>query len=218
MKVIIICAGDGVRWGNYLGVQKHFISIDGKKLLQRTVDQFQGEDIYIVANSTDYQIDGTKLYCPAHISGIGGADKIQNSSCLWSNSERTLLILGDVYFTDEAIKIIKGYVNRDWSAFGRKEGSYITGCPWGELFAFSFYPEHIKELNYAIDNAILHYNQGYIGRCQGWEIYRAWDGIDLRVHGINGHFVEINDFTDDFDYPGDYDLWMYNYTKQGNDL
>ena len=218
MRVIIICAGNGIRWGNYLGVPKHFISINGKKLIQRTVDQFQGEDIYIVANSTEYQIDGTKLYYPAHESGIGGADKILNSSCLWSNAERTLLVFGDVYFTDEAIKIIKNYPKLDWAAFGRAGRSNITGCSWGELFAFSFHPEQIKDLNYAIDKAISHYKQGCINRCQGWEIYRVWDNIDPRVHDINEHFVEINDFTDDFDFPGDYDLWMYNYAKQNNDL
>jgi len=32
-------------------------------------------------------------------------------------------------------------------------------------------------------------------------------GIPLGRHELSGHFVEIDDFTDDFDYPVDYERW-----------
>jgi choline kinase len=36
-RVFILCAGDGARWRNYLGVPKQLISIEGETLLERTM-------------------------------------------------------------------------------------------------------------------------------------------------------------------------------------
>ena len=207
MRVIIMCAGNGTRWGNYLGVPKHFVTVDGKMLLHRTVEQFLGHDIFIVANSNMYSVEGTTLYHPIHNHKNANADKILNSSPLWSDRERTILLFGDVYFTDEAVQKIKEFTERDWTVFGRMKGSKITGKKWGELFAFSFYPEHIQELKNASNNALSDYKDGYVSRVQGWEIYRSWAGGDIRIHREYGHFIEIDDFTDDFDFPRDYDRW-----------
>lgn len=207
MRVIIICAGKGKRWGNYLGVPKHFVTVDGKKLLHRTVDQFEGHSIFIVANSSMYYVEGTTLYFPAQNPKNGDADKLINSSHLWSDHERTLLLFGDVYFTDQSVQTIKERKKRDWTVFGRMNASEITGKKWGELFAFSFYPEHIQSLKNAINKATSAYRYGYVNRCKGWEIYRSWAGGDIGIHRQYGHFTEIDDFTDDFDFPEDYNLW-----------
>ena len=46
---------------------------------------------------------------------------------------------------------------------------------------------------------------GKLKRGGGWEFYE-------RMHGVTGdHFVTIDDFTDEFDFPEDYERWMKRY-------
>lgn len=64
---IIICAGDATRWGNYLGVPKHLIEIEGERLLDRTVRLLRERgitDIFIVVKrpSKKYRVEGADLF------------------------------------------------------------------------------------------------------------------------------------------------------------
>jgi hypothetical protein len=43
-----------------------------------------------------------------------------------------------------------------------------------------------------------------------WEVYRLLNNINLAKHDVTNYFVEINDFTDDFDFPNDYNGWIRN--------
>ena len=52
MNYYILANGEGKRWGNYKGVPKHLIEIDGETLIDRTVRLLakyrrKGEDIII---------------------------------------------------------------------------------------------------------------------------------------------------------------------------
>jgi hypothetical protein len=38
-------------------------------------------------------------------------------------------------------------------------------------------------------------------------------GGDTHIHVVGRRFVEIDDFTDDFDYPDDFDTWLSNYRR-----
>ena len=47
MKIIILADGEGKRWGNYKGVPKQLLRIDGETLLDRMIRQFKEyEDSY----------------------------------------------------------------------------------------------------------------------------------------------------------------------------
>lgn len=195
---------------------KHFVQVDGEPILERTVrlSRKYTDDIFVVAKDQSYDVEGAKLFFPKLDQSNEDADKFLSSKDLWNSSGRTIVMYGDVFFTEEAMETIFRYKKREWALFARENGSDITGTPWGECFAQSFYPEHMPEHLSSLNRIAYERREGIINRCGGWEHYRAMVSVPLNEHKINGHFIEINDFTDDFDYPEDYDrfikLWAKN--------
>ena len=43
----------------------------------------------------------------------------------------------------------------------------------------------------------------------GWTVYKYLTN-GLNEHILRGHFIQIDDETEDFDYQKDYDRWMKN--------
>jgi hypothetical protein len=214
-KYIIQAAGEQTRWNNYLGVDKHYAILDGEPLIERTVRQLNEHDIdksdiivvshkYTLKNATNYRPDPTIKHQYAD------AAKFLDSHKIWNRKGRTVIIYGDVYFTDEAIKTIIEYQPTDWRNFCRPWKSQHTGTPWGECFAISFYPkQQIRALNELYRIANLH-TTGKISRCGGWEWTRAMAGKpDSQIrhphqHNLKEYYI-IDDLTDDIDYPQDYE-------------
>jgi hypothetical protein len=221
MRAIIIAAGDATRWNNYLNTPKHLIEINGEPIIYRTVRLLQDRgisDIHIVGPVDErYKINGCTLFVPNKDTSVFDSDKFLNSQTLWNEKGRTITLLGDVYFTEDAIDSIIGFNEIKWTVFCRFNGSNLTGTKHGELFAQSFYPDdielHRKNLYYIAE---LRKNN-IIDRCGGWEHYRAMQGLtgsDISIHKNYGNAVEIDDFTEDFDMPSDYDKWISNWNKK----
>lgn len=219
--VIIIAAGEQTRWGGHLGVNKHEIMIDGERLLDRTVrlalENGAGRVCVVAKPGMDhYASPGAELVYADLDPSMGGADKFLSSRHLWSQTGRTIVLYGDVYFTDAAMrKIFTNHVRR-WQLFCRFGPSTITGATAGECFAQSFYPEHLAEHEANLRRTAKLWREGVIKRCGGWEHARAMAGAPdnrLRKHRPYSIYVEINDFTEDFDYPRDYDVWVARRTR-----
>ena len=217
-RAIIIAAGEGTRWNDHLGIPKHFIEIDGESIIRRTVRLLNENgvgDVYVVAPDDDrYRIDGSAMFVPQLRSRCDencGADKFLSSEELWLSDGRTIVLYGDVYFTDDAIKTITTYSHIDWLLFARPYGSLITGCPWGECFAQSFFnehiPEHVRTIRCAVD---LHHDRK-IGHPSGWQHYRAMTGLPVEYWDrpfYGDRLVRIDDWTEDFDSKEDYETFM----------
>jgi hypothetical protein len=215
MRAIIIAAGEATRWDNYLGIPKHFAKLNGEPLLERTIRLLKNEGLTkdeIIVVSHDYKLDTALNYRPdpqLHIE-YSDASKFLDSTDLWDKAGRTLIIYGDVYFTEKAMHTIVSYPLKDWRLFCRPGRSKHTGTRWGECFAISFYTkDHEKALRELHRIARLK-NIGHIDRCGGWEWVRAMHGLpDERIR--KPHLVTcplyftIDDMTDDIDYPEDYD-------------
>lgn len=224
VRTIIIAAGSATRWGGYLGVPKHFAPVDGEPIIERTVRLLQdyNTDVWVVANTDEYRIKGSSLFRPKHDPNNFDADKFLNSSALWSRKNRTVVLYGDVFFTQNALDIIySDDAPKDWTLYCRPNGSKLTGCTYGECFAQSFYPEHITKHKTALKYVAGLYQAGIINRCGGWEHYRAMIGKTgeavRKPHVLEGNYVEIDDWTEDFDYPEDYDKFINNYERrEGN--
>jgi len=219
IRAIIICAGEATRWGNYLNTRKHLIEIEGEKLLHRTVRLLRErgvDDIFVVAKPDTgdlYDVPGSQLYHPnLQPEKYVDADKFLSSEELWSKDGRTLVFYGDCYFTEDAMNTIINFTSKDWTLFCRPNASKITGTPWGECFAQSFYPDDISRHRAALLRIARLYKEGVINRCGGWEHYRAMVGRSddkiRKPHVMSTNYVEIDDWTDDFDYPKDYDSWL----------
>jgi hypothetical protein len=220
-RAIIIAAGEATRWNNYLNTPKHLISIEGEILLERTVRlliQNNIKDIFVVGPDDDrYKVEGSKLYVPTKNLNYADADKFLNSESLWNTEGRTLVLYGDVYFSDNCIEQVVNYTNTDWTLFCRFTESCCTGSVGGECFVQSFYPNDIDRHKENLLYIAKLSNEGILRRCGGWEHFRAMNGVtgsnlNKKKYRFNNAVV-IDDWTEDFDYPADYDMWIENRKK-----
>lgn len=217
-RVIILAAGDGTRWADFRGVPKHLVEIDGKKLIVRTVEQYlkYTDDIIVVGNDDRYSIPGSRLFVPDRPKEFvypklisrpwKEMDKFATSMHLWKDG-RTVLVYGDVYFTDFAVKTIMES-GKDWTCFCRTKPSLITGKNCKEIFAYSLRSEHHQQFRQAI-----HYLMNSKTATGGWSLFRYLTSksknlsADYSVMFNNDNYVDIDDFTEDFDFPEDLIEW-----------
>ena len=230
-RAIIICAGEASRWGNHLDTPKHLIEIEGERILNRTVRLLNErgiKDVHVVVKEQDdrYSIEGSRLaIVKPDYEKNADADKFLSSQDLWNTNGRTIVLYGDVYFSDQAMNTICNHNKSEWTLFCRPGPSKITGTPWGECFAQSFINRDIYRHRTALERIARLYKEGILKRCGGWEHYRAMVNRPdeaMRAHAMTTNFVEIDDWTDDFDYPKDLIEWMrrrkiHNETKTNSD-
>lgn len=197
MKYIIMAAGKGTRWNNYLGVPKHLIEINGETLLARTTRLLKENGIkdYIITSSDErYKQYGTTIPQTRNDAEI---DRFE-----YVNDNEVCYLYGDVYYTDEAIKTIINTKAQDVLFFG----SHV------EIFAVKIID---KDMFYAHKKKVKElYMQGRINRCIGWEVYRSIHKIPFNQHIITNRYVYIEDGTDDIDYPEDYIEFKKKYEKE----
>ncbi len=215
---LILCAGENERWGDYRGVaRKHLVEVEGEVLLARTlaqVERFRPERTVVLVRPEDQSLyhphlrPGMSLALLHRPSGpTTEAFKYLSSEPLWNREGRTVSLLGDVWFSDQAIATVFQHPGEDWVVFGRWGPSAVTGGRWGELFAHRFHDpsEHLAKLR----DLDTRYREGRcLRRASGWAHYMLMVGGDPHKLRPGGRFVEIDDFTDDFDEPLDFDLWV----------
>lgn len=217
VTAIVIAAGDATRWGEYRGIPKHLIAVAGEPILHRTARLLkQNTDTVWVVSKNDprYHQHGANIYTIE--PGPSDADKFYSSRAIWSG--HTVIVYGDCYFTEDAIQTITQPV-ADWMLYCRPEASTITGSPYGECWAYSI-PEH--QLNLFREKLIWLAGMHELGethRCGGWELYRALLNQDLHEHRMTTNYTIIDDWSEDFDYPSDYDMWLYRrHTEKSTSL
>lgn len=214
MRAIIIAAGEATRWKNHTGTTKHFAVLNGQPIIHRTIDLLRAngvayDDIYIV--SKDYNLPyGNNYHIVPNYEQNGDADKFLSSADLWAKDQRTVIIYGDVYFSEKAMHRIVHYQNTGWRLFCRPTASAITGTKWGECFAIQLYPQHHQLTLDKLHHIAMLHRTGAISRCGGWELARAMmnkpDNKIRHPHVLYSPlYVVIDDETDDIDYPDDYD-------------
>lgn len=201
--MIIACAGDQSKWNGHLGVPSHLVPVpvgaggSTEPLLRRTVRQALTltEDVWVTGPPDErYDIPGASRHWPGE-----HPNEYASSRVLWDDEERTVLLLGDVYFTDAAITTIARHTEQAYRVFGRRGASRITGTPYGEIFAASWWPEQHLELDRHLARI------GDMTKA-GWRLLRAMQGTPLDRHIVKRgrFFTQIDDLTDDIDFPDDY--------------
>jgi hypothetical protein len=249
MIILIYAAGDGTRWNDYLGVKKHFIPINGEPIIKRTIRLINKyapkAEIIVVGPNQKYKFIGCGLYKPTKNKSIDNdIDKITNSMDLWSKGGRTILILGDVYFTDDAMRKIINYERHSTTFFARPYPSKITGHRYRENFAISFWPENQARLKQIISKCCVPYRTKFC-KPGSWELYgrlisddTAWQdsssgikkmflllqkfpfhhALEVLFAKSKGHLVVIDDWTDDFDEPSDLNGWLERWNERHRKL
>lgn len=190
MKYIIMAAGKGTRWDNYLGVPKHLVTINGETLLGRTTRLLKEngvEDYIITCNDPRYAQYGQTVDQSHKDCEVDRFDEEVTK-------EPVCFLYGDVYYTENAIKTIVNTPVQDRILFfGGEYEIFAVKVEDRELF-FS-HVHRVKDL----------FLSGQIGRCIGWEVYRSLHNIPFDQHIISDRYHYILDGTDDIDYPYDYE-------------
>lgn len=198
-KVLILAAGSATRWGNYKGTPKHKLIIENEVLIERACRQFSEytKDIVIVSNE-ESTVKEIETYNPPFDKKWKDIAKFWSSREIWGQG-RTIMVFADVYFTDEAVKKIMDDKS-DFSFYLRSKGSEITGKPFKEIWGIGFNINRASMLSSVITSIIESKENYSIG---GWH---------LHSHLIDNKYefntVEINDWTEDFDFPKDLETWL----------
>lgn len=205
-RVIIIAAGPGERWKNHRGTPKHLAKVENEVLIERTAKQFlkYTDDVFVVGNSEDYFVEGASLYIvKVHNTNWRDAGKFMSSKHLWINDGRTVLVFGDVWFSTDAVKKIM--TDKDSLKFYlRSKASTVHRCDRPEIFGLAFGRTRFKEMS----DTLLGLATGIDNQRQaGWNLYRRVIGPALNGMFSNQYFAEIDDWTQDFDFPQDLEIW-----------
>ena len=211
MKVIIPAAGNGTRWNNFRGTQKHLTIVENEILINRTVKQFKVYTNDIIVVSKDKLNIDTSVEIPLD-GEWNDAAKLYSSSHIWS-SDKTIIAFGDVWFSDEAVNNIVN--NTDPIQFFLRPGpSKITGKKHKEIFAMSFNGEQ-KEFVRNVLEQVISENQNGPGTYLLYKKIRNLESLRAKDHFKDkSNYVEINDWTEDFDYPQDLQRWEKRKSKQ----
>lgn len=213
MRAIICAAGDGTRWANYLNRRKHQLEFEGESLLNRTVRLLRERgitDIFVTHTAQHpYFVRGAQSF--ERPAGLSNTQARLATRPLWHPEQRTLILWGDVYFTNAAMDLMTG-TYPGWVNFARLRASQVTGKPGPEIFGCAFWPEqHDRYANalQAVDDAKARGEETH----SSWSSYLAMVGKPLNIHPSDirdwGCHVEIpDDGTDDFDFGDDYERWM----------
>jgi hypothetical protein len=214
---IIVSAGEGKRWGNYLDVEKSHVTIENREpIIKRTMRQvkFHKSTLHVVSNLPT--VMGVTTKKPHNNPNWSEANKMFSSMPYWSQHSRTTILFGDTYFTDEAMAKIMKHDKSGFYVFGRPFGSNITGKSYGEIYAISFSSEDKEQLLFALQRVSKLEERGVIEKANVWAVYRAMLKLPddlMNEHIVGSRFVNIDDWTEDFDYPHDYDNFMHNWKK-----
>lgn len=198
MKTLILCGGNGTRWDNFRGTLKHLLTIEGEVLLERTCRQFSEytDDITIVAEGENYTTGKACVKPP--LKGADGWNdlvKLWSSHHLWSDHDRTVLVFGDVYFTDDAVNTIMTDTE-GIKFFMRSHPSSFTGKKYREIFAIAFDSSFNDDItNFIRQSLTLPLEHG------GWALF------DTMKNWVPPPYRNIDDWTEDFDCPIDLENW-----------
>lgn len=224
MISVIVFAGipDDAKWTTHLGLPKHLVPVGGQVLLQRTLRQIRCKDpnasvSVVIPNGPCQPLYEAivSLYArpipSRYVNGDNGMEPFINTQHLWNAKDRTIILMGDVYFTDQAIDTIWNYLG----VFGhaaRLTASTVTGCPWGENFGASFLPSEHVRFEQAIEDVDWGYRDKRLSRSYLWEVWQLMEGwaiedvrVPPRLERLRWHLDIADDGTDDIDFPQDYD-------------
>lgn len=225
MRVILMAGGPGERWGNYMGAPKHLIPVPydpgmqdwSEMLVHRTVRQLKERGVTDIHMVGPLEADDSPAY---HIPGVEFHHTNRRFTAsiyeLWDVDAEgygyahpfglTLVIFGDVYFTAEAMDKILGPMDypNGYMWYGREGKDISQGEIWCKGIAPEAYDKYKAVMKELKDSVPIRAHK----RTSGWEIYRKLHDIPISRHVITGDWVNIDDLTEDFDTPAEYEDWL----------
>lgn len=182
---------------------RQLTEINGEPLLKRTIRLLKENGVEnIIITSHDKRFDdlGAIRYEPLH------NDYVPNKSGYWLNAfpielinEPICFLFGDVYYSENAIKIIVESKTNSvlfLCSYQNKDKRYIKEHDEPLAFKvvdYELFKKHIDIVKNMKDKGLC---------CREpitWELYRSINGQDINVHEMTGNYIAINDESCDID-------------------
>lgn len=205
----VICAY--VRNVENFSIPRQLSVVKGEPLIGRTIRLLKengAEDILITSADPRFEGFGARTYIPKH----NDYDAVLNKG-FWLSAfpielmtEPIVFLLGDVYYSENAIKTIVNSQTDSvlfFCSYKNPDPRYIKHHdePYGfKVVDTDLFKRHIE-------NCKRIYKSGGCRRnpiC--WELYRSLNGIEITKHEMRGNYIAINDETCDVDRPIDIQL------------
>lgn len=191
MHYIIMADGKGKRWKNYKGIPKHFVEVDGEKIIARTIKLLKKFDpgccITVTSHDPRYEFKDAVRYEPKnnrHEIDRFTEELINDNICF---------LYGDTYYTDSCIKKIVNNRTDDISFFGNKKIIVGIKVRFGETFRWHFNKVKTMYLNKELE------------KCTGWQVYQSYAGLVVGPDKVIGKgFIDIEEESFDINTPEDY--------------
>jgi len=216
-RILIAAGGRGERWGKYLGVLKPMIQIEGTSLVARAAalvrECASAAELLLVTSDARVHAGSVPIVSAHYSDPECGLDKLCEP--YWSPDDRTTVLWGDTYYTEEAMQCMLGAWPTPVRFFGRNLPSSFTGKDGPELYAFSFTSGFVPQLRAAMDECRYLSARGEMGtRLCLWDVYAVVGRQGPLLYqegspgaGENRYFTLIHDWTEDFDGPRCYRDW-----------
>lgn len=191
MKYIIMADGKGTRWANYQDIPKHFIKIDGERIIDRTVrlikEMDKNSEVIITSHDKRYEVKGATRYEP--LNNLLEIDRFTAELI----EDNVVFLYGDTFYSDEAIDEIINVKADDILFFGNKRAIVAVKVLDGKLF------------KHHVDNVRNLFLQGKISKCIGWQVYQSFLGLEFEKKVISDKYILLEDETEDFNSPEDFE-------------
>lgn len=219
-RALIYCAGVGERWARGWpdGQPKQLAVVEGEPVLHRTCRQLTERNVepVVVAFDERLSVSSAQFWRPPEptrwlVETIGTSESL-------CDDQRAIGLFGDCWFSDHAMDVI--CTSSGLQFFGRVRGSVLTGGP-AECFGFGFDAADRSRFFDAVRAGIadaaekdagVHGSPTEPGSI--WQPYRKLCGLDMYEHRCPSHWVEIDDWTDDFDTPERYERWLTRFERR----
>ena len=178
MKYIIMADGKGTRWNNYHNIPKHLIEIGGETLLARTVRLLRENDARADIVITSYEPQNNHLEIDRFTEEL-----IADDVCF---------LYGDTFYSESVIQKIADTPAEKLLFFGNERSIVAIKVADGALFR-----QHV-------DRVRALFLAGKIEKCIGWQVYQSFEGLPFGEKTIAADYILIQDGTEDFNSPADY--------------
>jgi hypothetical protein len=221
-KIVILAGGDSKRFGG----PKHLSEILGEPIVKRTLRllmELCSHEITVVTPPNllrVYSVIESKQIKYLERSGPC-LQKLVQIEPLLIVADHYNVMLVDVVYTRLALKTIDENEAKEVVFYCRYGPSLVTERNWGEIFGLSFSSSLRDELLEAARMVYAFFRQGLVSRDAIWEVAKLYGGVPinlLQTHPKLGSYFEINDHTDDVDYPEDVAMIRESLTTDFEDI
>lgn len=208
MKYLILCDSDNVE---PFITPRQLSKINGEELVARTIRLLKEngiKDIIITSHDERFDKFGVERYEPKNNNYNAKSNEVKLKG-FWLNAfpkellkEPIVFLLGDVYYSDDAIKkIIESKTDKvlffcSDLKNSKKSVYYIKNHdePFGfKVVNYNIFKFHIDKLKKMWENNQT--NRHPIA----WELYRSINNLDVNTHILTDNYIGINDITCDID-------------------